>query len=158
MKIKIMFNFKKNKKSIFLTLAILLIFGSFFIVNRNENKDATKVVTVGEQTFQVEVVSVKNDLEKGLGGRDGLCLSCGMLFKFSQPGKYAFWMKDMKFPIDILWIYEGKIVHLEKNVSPTLVGTLSPAEQADSVLEINSGKSDEFGFKVGDNVKFHDQY
>ncbi|MEI7621190.1 MAG: DUF192 domain-containing protein, partial [Candidatus Moraniibacteriota bacterium] len=81
-----------------------------------------------------------------------LCVDCGMLFVFDNPDKYAFWMKDMQFALDILWLKDGKVVFLEKNILPTFKGTLTPTEDADQVLEINAGKVDELGIEVGDAV------
>ena len=60
----------------------------------------------------------------------------------------------MLFALDIIWIASGKIVHIEKNIKPDLVGTLFPLEKADMVLEINAGKSDEFDIEVGDSILF----
>ena len=40
-----------------------------------------------------------------------------MLFRFSQAEKYSFWMKDMRFPLDIIWIKNREVVHIEKNIS-----------------------------------------
>jgi uncharacterized membrane protein (UPF0127 family) len=63
-------------------------------------------------------------------------------------------MKDMKFPLDIIWISENKIVHIEKNVSEKFSGILSPPVDADEVIEINAGLSDQYGFKLGNEVRF----
>ncbi|EKE20046.1 MAG: hypothetical protein ACD_8C00059G0008 [uncultured bacterium] len=149
-----MFDFRKNKKYILSVAVILLSLFSVLFFRQEKNKDGAVNFSIGGEIFKVEVVSERHDLEKGLGGRDGLCLSCGMLFKFSNPGKHAFWMKDMKFPIDIIWIFENKIVHLEKNVSPSLIGTLVSLQDADSVLEINAGMSDKLKLEIGDEASF----
>ena len=56
---------------------------------------------------------------KGLSIKNTLNESEGMLFPFDTPGEYSFWMKDMKFPIDIIWIDSNyKIVYIEKNLQP----------------------------------------
>lgn len=149
-----MFNFGKNKKNILLVLAALLVVITLFFFWQECGGDEKVEIAIKDKVFHVEVVSKRVDLEKGLGGRDGLCLNCGMFFKFSQPGKYAFWMKDMKFPIDIIWINAGEIVHLEKNVPPSLIGTLVSPYDADSVLEINAGTSDELKIKAGNKISF----
>lgn len=109
-------------------------------------------MTIGNHRMYPEIVSSRKSLEKGLGGRNALCSSCGMLFEFQRAGKYAFWMKNMKFPLDIIWIFQGKIVHIEKNIQPDFVGTLAPLEEADEVLEINAGNVDGLGIKIGDTI------
>ena len=61
----------------------------------------------------------------------------------------------MRFPLDIIWILDGKIVHIEKNVSEKFSGTLSPQVDADSVLEINAGIVDKIGIKISDKTSFN---
>jgi len=95
---------------------------------------------------------------KGLSIKDSLNENEGMLFIFESPQKYSFWMKDMKFPIDIIWINStGKIVHIEKNLSPCylLLPCPSYAPNNDSlyVLEVVSNFTNKFGVSVGDSVE-----
>lgn len=139
----------------FVSLAIFWFAFSIYLKNVNtsqENKVSS--IKVGGAVFVVEVVAAQDKLKKGLGGRKELCDSCGMLFQFSQPGKYSFWMKDMLIPLDIVWISQEKIVQIEKNIQPDFKGTLVPFENADKVLEIKAGKSDELGIKLGDFMNF----
>jgi hypothetical protein len=66
----------------------------------------------------------------------------------------GFWMPDMHFDIDILWIRDGRIVHVESAVSkddPERV--YRPNEPADTVLELPSGTAVRRGFRVGDAVR-----
>ena len=92
---------------------------------------------------------------QGLGGRAKIREKEGMLFDFGKKGEYSFWMKDMQVDLDILWINEGKIVHIAKNVSHDSLETINPKIEADKVLEINSGLSDKYNFKIGDSVKIY---
>jgi hypothetical protein len=78
-----------------------------------------------------------------------------MLFIFSDSQNRTFWMKNMLFPLDIIWINDGKIVNISRNLPPE--GDLPSnkyhsGRPADHVLEINSGLSDKLHFKPGDNV------
>src|SRR5438094_9545272 len=59
-------------------------------------------------TVYVEVARTDAEREKGLGGHAPLGQYDGMLFIFDQPAPYAFWMKGMTFPLDMLWIDGGK--------------------------------------------------
>lgn len=96
---------------------------------------------VGDEEFIVEVVDTPSLRAKGLGGREFLATSTGMLFLFEDPGIYAFWMKDMAFPIDIAWI-DGDwcVVNIAHNVSPdTFPNSFVPSEEALFVLEVNAG-------------------
>lgn len=110
------------------------------------------IVRIDGQTFITEMPRGGAGYQKGLGGRKALCRSCAMLFTFPQKGEYAFWMKDMQFDLDILWISSGRIVYIEKNFSAHSAEIVRPNVLADSVLEINAGMSEKNGFKVGDWV------
>jgi uncharacterized membrane protein (UPF0127 family) len=82
----------------------------------------------------------------------------GMLFLFDTPGSYGFWMKDMQFPIDILWIRGWRLVGFTEEVPtepgkpPSELSIYYPPEEVDRVLEVNAGVSKRFGFKEGDRV------
>lgn len=114
--------------------------------------DMVSITLPGGDVIEAEVVSTNVDRARGLSGREGLGENEGMLFVFSEPGKYGFWMKDMNFAIDILWLDdEGKIVHIEKDVHPeTYPNSFAPDEDALYVLEILAGKAHEQGLVVGD--------
>ncbi|KKQ53614.1 MAG: hypothetical protein US70_C0001G0018 [Parcubacteria group bacterium GW2011_GWD2_38_11] len=145
-----------KKIAVLILVIVFLIFVVEYISTRIYSFAGNKIVSVNikEAVFLAEVVSNSEKMQKGLGKRNGLCDECGMLFKFQQSGRYSFWMKDMNFPIDIIWIGKNKIVHLEKNVDPDFVGTVVSTENADVVLEINAGSVDELGIKVGDIASF----
>jgi uncharacterized membrane protein (UPF0127 family) len=110
-------------------------------------------VTLRDKTFTVEVADTEAKKERGLGGRDALAADRGMYFPFATANHWVFWMKDMRFPIDILWIRDGVIVDIDASVPvPTSenLETYSPIEQADTVLELNAGVAAELGVKTGD--------
>lgn len=143
-----------NKAAIFIILIVsvsIIWFISSHIYSFHGNK-IERITIVGKK-FDAEVVSGNAKLQKGLGGRNGLCDSCAMLFKFPSPEKYTFWMKGMRFPLDIIWLKDKEIVHIEKNVSENFLGILTPQSDADSVLEINAGNVDKFGIEIGQMVE-----
>jgi uncharacterized protein len=147
--------FKKKNILLYLFLIVLIV-GAFWHITAHVyslNGNRIKTVNIGNQVFYAETVSNPEKMQKGLGKRNELCQSCAMLFQFSQPGKRSFWMKDMRFPLDIIWASNGKIVHIEKNVSEDFSGIFSPQVLADQVLEINAGLSDKLGIEIGDNVQ-----
>jgi len=79
-----------------------------------------------------------------------------MLFTFDTKGSYTFWMKDMNFDLDMLWIADGKIVQIDKNV-PHLEGTSATRVSkipVSAVLEINAGESDKSGVREGEAITF----
>jgi uncharacterized membrane protein (UPF0127 family) len=113
-------------------------------------------VIVGGKTYTVEVVETKYLLEKGLSGHKPLSSNEGMFFIFQTPQKYGFWMKDMTFPLDIIWLDSNyKISHIEKNVKPeTYPKVFYPEVDSVYVLEIQAGQSDILNLKIGDFVQF----
>jgi len=77
-----------------------------------------------------------------------------MLFIFPKPGRPNFWMKDMNFPLDFIWISGGQVVQLSTNIPATQPPvTLTPDQPIDQVLEVNAGFIDKYGIKVGNEVR-----
>jgi hypothetical protein len=96
---------------------------------------------LGGQTLTVEVVNTPESITQGLAGRESWEAD-GMLFVFDQPAQPVFWMKGMVVPIDIIWLTDGQIVGIERNVQAPESGTPDdqlarfPAPQVvDMVLE-----------------------
>ncbi len=122
----------------------------FFNVPQN-----THVVTFNQKTpLRVTVVSEKDDLVRGLTGKSALPPTEGMLFVFPTEDFHGIWMKDMRFPIDILWIgSDGVIIDIAKNVRPdSYPSKFEPARPARFVIEVNAYFADSFGILVGDHV------
>ncbi len=110
--------------------------------------------------LQVELAQTKQELELGLSNRDSLEEGTGMYFELGSRQIANFWMKDMRFPIDIIWIDENKIVGIEKNAPATKdsikIATFSSPSEITNVLEVNAGFSDKNSIKAGDRVKLID--
>lgn len=104
-------------------------------------------IRVGTQTIIAELVSTPEQMARGLGGRDGIGVNEGMLFSFSAPGVYPFWMKDMRFPIDVVWLRDGRVVGVTENMNPQVgasdaeLRTYSPPEPVTHVLELHAGRA-----------------
>ncbi|PIP26718.1 MAG: hypothetical protein CO140_01320 [Candidatus Moranbacteria bacterium CG_4_9_14_3_um_filter_40_7] len=112
-------------------------------------------VRIGENIFQVEIAATPAKRNQGLFGRKELCRDCAMLFLFSEKGLYPFWMKEMNFDLDIIWIDKNEIAHIAKNVSRKKeLEIIRPDCEADKVLEINAGLADKLGIKTGDKIEF----
>mgnify|MGYP001573654432 CR=1 FL=1 len=114
-------------------------------------------LTVGQTVFTVDVAQTEAQREQGLSGRSSLAPNQGMLFVFDQPAQHQFWMKDMLFPLDFVWIRGGKVVETSVNVPPPdqtggQPNVLTPGEKVDQVLEISGGSVDKYGVKSGDIV------
>ena len=79
-----------------------------------------------------------------------------MIFVFEKVGNYGFWMKDMNFPLDILWINDNfKVVGIEKNLATsTYPKSFGSKYKAMYVLEISAGYSNKNNIKIGDKIIF----
>ncbi len=110
---------------------------------------------VGGQTIHVSIADTKQAREEGLSGHTRLAADEGMLFVFETDGTYAFWMKDMRFSIDILWLSaEGRVVYMAENIAPdTYPQTFKSETPARYVIELPAGYSDDHGVRVGDIVR-----
>ena len=116
-----------------------------------------KTVRINSQRIAVEVADTQAERQKGLSGRTCITPNEGMLFVFEKPGKLPFWMKDMKFPLDIVWISpDHKVVAQEINLSPktypdSFINKDNPAQY---VLEIQANRSKSLGINLGTTVDF----
>ncbi len=107
------------------------------------------------QRISVEIVDTPAKRSKGLGERDSLAWDHGMYFEYSEPAFQAFWMKGMRFSIDIIWLRDGRIVGFETNVPFEKGGngpTVRSRELSDAVLEVPAGYSVVLGWRIGDRV------
>ena len=100
-----------------------------------------ETVTVGGVVLQVELAETAQQQERGLSHRDSIEQGKGMLFTFNTEGEHPIWMKDMQFPIDIIWIdAEMRVVHIEQRVAPeTYPQTFTSPSPAKYVLEVPAG-------------------
>lgn len=108
------------------------------------------VVEIGGQTVRVELARSGAERARGLSGRDSLPEGTGMLFVFPQDGAYGFWMKDMRFAIDMLWLdVSGKVVHIVERAAPeSYPRSFLPENPARYVLEVPAGFAERFGITL----------
>jgi hypothetical protein len=118
-------------------------------------------VSAGGHTFLVDVAETPETQTLGLGGRKHLGPNDGMLFVYADKSRYTFWMRGMVIAIDIIWLDNRRIVHIERRVPPPAPGTsesnlptYSPREPANFVLEVAAGRSDDLHLKAGDLVSY----
>jgi uncharacterized membrane protein (UPF0127 family) len=117
---------------------------------------ALSSVTIGGTPIKVTVVRTRAEQEQGLSGRKGLAPNQGMLFVFEKPGDYRIWMKDMLFPIDVVWVDEnGSVVDITEAIGPdtypTVFGSRLPAKY---ILELSAGFVERYNIARSDKVQF----
>lgn len=108
-------------------------------------------IAIGEAVVQAEVARTYTDRTKGLSGRAGLGEDEGLLFIFPVADIHGFWMKDMRFPIDIIWLDgDATVVHIKESARPEeYPQKYIPEVPAQYVLEVRSGYSKENEIKIG---------
>lgn len=91
----------------------------------------------------------------GLSGRDKLDENAGLLFVHDGPGIYGIWMKDMRFPIDVIWLDEDyRVVDMAENVEPdSFPKIFEPSPPALYILEVNTGFAERNGIETGDSLR-----
>jgi uncharacterized protein len=108
--------------------------------------------------FTVEVADTSSERSLGLMYREYLAPDRGMLFIFDSPGKYRFWMKNTRIPLDIIWMdSKGKVTYISADTPPCLAdpcpsyGPSSLDTNLDTkyVLELNAGAANEFSISPG---------
>lgn len=128
-------------------------------------KKTSPTVLIGGQTINVELARTSVELQKGLMGRTYLAPNTGMLFIFSKPDIYPFWMKNTLIPLDIIYIDTSvslstdKIVDMTTLQPPIDISSTNnipeywPKSPANYVLEVNAGFTQTNNLKIGDEVK-----
>ena len=161
--------FKQVILPILAVIAFIIIVGIFsqksFLGPHNLTSPAPsispeKTIVIDSKTIHVEIADTEAKRTQGLSGVSSLASDTGMLFVFDTAQVTPiFWMKGMLIPLDMIWISQGKIVHIDKSIPIPAPGTpdnqlktYSTGKPIDYVLEMNGGFSDKNKIKVGDSV------
>ena len=122
-------------------------------------EEGTKV-RIGDLTIQAELARTPEERARGLSGRPSLPEDGGMLFVLSEERRPAFWMLDMRFPLDFIWVSsDGRVADLTQDVPPPEPGAsqlprYQPVRPVLYVLEVNAGTVRRAGVEIGDAVTF----
>lgn len=144
------------KKILFFCFLCVMALILFLFAHKLPTKK-TPYASINNHIFNLELAKTEKDREIGLAKYSNIENDFGMLFVFKNSGNYSFWMKNMKFPIDIIFIRNGKIVAIFNNVLPPTNNSFQlpiykPEKISDAVLEINAGLSKKYNFKENDTV------
>ena len=163
-------NFIENMKKFFNFTIVVLFFIllGFFVNEKNifqkESLGFNKIsisgpgryIFFGNIKVKVEIVDTVESRALGLSGRAELKDGNGMLFVFDDVGKYNFWMKNMNFPIDIIWLGEDeRVIYIKENALPeSYPSTFGGDEYSKYVLEVPSFFAQKNNIKIGDKIEF----
>jgi uncharacterized membrane protein (UPF0127 family) len=150
----------------FLATIIILLIAFVLIVNllqktprpqmpeRSDGEQAS--AEINGHTFSLYLAKTASEQEVGLAKYKSIAQNQGMLFLFERSDYYSFWMKNMHFPIDIIFISNNKVVDVSNDVPVSPNNNLpvyTTKIKANKVLEINAGLAKKYGIKVGSEVK-----
>lgn len=160
----------KNKSFLFVWILLVIVVTGWFLLKtitfgsylapatRSLPVDSRPMVQIGSVSIPVELATTSAAIKKGLSGRPALDPNLGLLFIFPQPAIYQFWMPEMHFPIDIIWIDEGRVVDIDERVSPEFNPAqpifYRPKQSVTRVLEVNAGWFTSHRLRIGDSVMF----
>ncbi|OGE98708.1 MAG: hypothetical protein A3J05_04585 [Candidatus Doudnabacteria bacterium RIFCSPLOWO2_02_FULL_48_13] len=137
-------------------IVLLLLGGGLYYLHAAREQLAVATLTIKNKEIQIEIADSLAAQALGLSGRQSLCADCGMLFIYDRPKFQRFTMRDMNFPLDMIFIDKGKIVEIREAIpNPKSGGSpviIQSANQADAVLEVNDGFVWKNKIKVGDMV------
>lgn len=135
--------------------------GNEYRMQINAGRDF-EMISVNGHELRVEIADSPEETTRGLSGRESMGTDEGMLFVFNDTRKHTFWMKDMQFPLDILWIRDGAVVEIAADMPAPKEGGLPeiyrPSETANMVLELNAGRAAEIGLEIGSEIEGLPQY
>lgn len=129
-------------------LAALILLAALIALSLAAGKEAPSTAPL---PGNLEIADTPEQRERGLSGRASLPDDYGLLFAFEEDSTPSFWMKDMRFPIDIVWIAaDGRIAGITPGVAPeTYPEAFSPPEPVRYVLEIAAGEAARRGYARG---------
>lgn len=126
------------------------------VSSANGASKSAPVLVVGTGRVRVELARSPLEVERGLGGKDSLGPDEGMFFVFPAPDRYAFWMRDMRFSIDVVWFDERlRVVDVKEDTSPeSYPDMFAPSAPARYVLEVSAGYVAAHRIGVGTQASF----
>jgi len=135
---------------------LIIVVGTVFFTYHRFAKEGGRTLLSADKIFQLEVADDPAERKKGLSGRERLPEDAGLLFVFEQAGQHCFWMKDMRFSIDMLWLdAQKRVIKIQEAVAPeTYPNSFCPDEPAKYVIELNAGVAGQADIVTGSNLQF----
>jgi len=140
----------------FLSIAAIFVVSYFSAPPEEEGLSYDTHAYLGNAPLLLAIADTPELRERGLSFTEGLKDGEGMFFVFGEMGYPGFWMKDMNYPIDMIWFDESRsIVDIRENVAPgTYPRVFQPLSPARYVLEVPAFFAKKNGIKKGDRISF----
>lgn len=152
---------QKDKFYILIFIFLVLFFYNIFSTYRYYQLDKYNYIAkINSKYFLLDKAVTSGEQELGLSFRDRMCERCGELFIFEREGIYPFWMKDMRFDLDIIYLdKDKKVIDIFTNVKKENYNDKSPEIIVSNirtkyVLELNAGSTEKYGIKLGDVLDY----
>ena len=148
-----------KKNALIFTAIIISVFAlsAFLTLKDFPFKHKYAKVKINSEIVTVELATTVEQRSRGLSGRDGLKEGEGMLFVFDKPDRHGFWMKDMLFSLDMIWIGKNfTVVDITRNAAPESYPEIfRPKNPVKYVLEVSSGWAEDHDIKIGTSVDIY---
>lgn len=141
------------------TVGVFLAVGvaAFFLTRHTQSSHVR--LRIGDREMEVRLADTVAERRRGLSGTSASApeRDRAMFFVFPEAAVQQFWMHEMRYPLDVVWVYQGVIVGFDKNVPSPVEPQAEPARMgsevpADAVLELPAGYVDAFGLRAGDTI------
>lgn len=136
-----------------LVLILVAVVMSYIVTNFQPKTD----LRLGSSVFNVRLANTEATRQQGLSGVEKLGAMDGLLLVYQGEDYWGIWMKDMKIPLDIIWLNnEKKVIYIVTDALPILgtSKTFTPANPARYVLEVPLGTVKKAAIKIGDTATF----
>lgn len=149
-KTKSALNAHRRRQKILFCLVVATVLLAIFLARDFRGE----TLQFGSKTLQVEAVNTDELRAKGLSGRESLQANQAMWFEFDESSVHCFWMKDMNFPIDIIWLNDQrKVVYIKENALPSSYPeSFCPNEISRYVLEVQAGLAKQENITIGSQL------
>lgn len=136
-------------------LSVVIVWVGFFYRPSDLVTMKVKDRSDAAKTFQLRKATTPAEQEKGLSGTTNLAHQTGMIFIFQRPTNLCFWMKEMNYPIDMVWVdSDKKVVAVEANVSPKTYPEQSFCHEGKYVIEVPANAAKKSGITKGSRLTF----
>lgn len=146
----------KKLKALGLVLAVLVLAGCQ--AGREDAAPQTPTAELKGVTLALELARTSEERARGLSDHQPLTDTQGMLFIFPDKAERTFWMKDMRFPLDIIWLEDDRVANISRNLPPegeTPQKTYRSDAAVNYVLEVPAGWADRHRLEIGDRIIYH---
>ena len=141
----------KSAPRLLLALGMVLVGVGLMVFGLRGVLEDRVYIRTPKMLIKAEIADDEEERVKGLSGRDSLDVDEGMLFIFDTPDEHGIWMRDMKFPIDVVFLDSNKkVIMIEEEVNPDNFPQIyAPEKPTKYIIELHSGTAINLGIKVG---------